>query len=508
MKLRMTTPQFRNSKNKIKKILALVIASGMSVAHAETINGTNTYSYDSGQTLNGGAQGNTLFGFYADYWINSANYNSAFGMSALQNNIGSYNVAIGFQAATGQWSGQPLSDGSYNVSVGFNSLEAILHGTDNVAVGTYSLSANQNGSNNTAIGSHALANNINGGDNAANGFFALYNNTSGSSNTANGELALFSNTTGSYNPANGFQALYANPTGGGNAAYGWNALPSNSTGGYNVAIGHAAGLNVTGSFNVDIGNGGPGDNSSSDIAGETGVIRIGNPSVQTAAYFAGINGVDKSSGSPVFIDSNGQLGTGTFTTGPPGPTGPTGPTGATGATGSPGTNGTNGPNGATGPTGPTGTDGTNGATGATGATGSAGPAGWITGGSSRQQNKKIGGRHPGFFLPATGVGQVPGYSTESIAQQPMGSAATLTNFTVVLDGDPGSGKGYNVSVRKNGVSVLTATCLSGGGNTVPKAFTVTGPVTFALSDLIDISVTGNNNPSGGKGISWRMTFKQ
>ena len=55
----------------------------------------------------------------------------------------------------------------------------------------------------------------------------------------------------------------------------------------------------------------------------------------------------------------------------------------------------------------------------------------------------------------TGVAQVAGYFTESIAQQPMGSAATLTNFTVVLEGDTGNGKGYDVSVRKNGVSVLT-----------------------------------------------------
>ena len=68
-------------------------------------------------------------------------------------------------------------------------------------------------------------------------------------------------------------------------------------------------------------------------------IRIGDQANQTATFIAGINNVDKSSGSPVFIDASGQLGTGTLT----GATGPTGPTGPMGATGSPGANGATGP---------------------------------------------------------------------------------------------------------------------------------------------------------------------
>ena len=71
-------------------------------------------------------------------------------------------------------------------------------------------------------------------------------------------------------------------------------------------------------------------------------IRIGGDMAlgygsQTATFIAGINGVDKSSGSPVFIDANGQLGTGTALPGPTGPTGPTGTAGAMGATGRLGT---------------------------------------------------------------------------------------------------------------------------------------------------------------------------
>jgi hypothetical protein len=111
-------------------------------------------------------------------------------------------------------------------------------------------------------------------------------------------------------------------------------------------------------------------------------------------------------------------------------------------------------------------------------------------------------------LPVTGVAVGGGYQTESIAQQPMGSAGTLTNFTVVLESDPGNGRGYNVSVRKNGISFATATCLSRGGSSVPNAFTVTTSVPFATGDLIDVAVAGNNNPGNGKAISWRMTFSQ
>jgi hypothetical protein len=89
----------------------------------------------------------------------------------------------------------------------------------------------------------------------------------------------------------------------------------------------------------------------------------------------------------------------------------------------------------------------------------------------------------------------------------MGSAATLSNFTVVLEQDPGNGKGWDVSVRKNGVAVLTVTCLSGGAATIPSAVTATGSAAFATGDLISVSTIGNNNP-GKKTISWRMTFNQ
>ena len=335
-----------------------------------------------------------------------------------------------------------------------------------------------------------------------------------------------------YNTATGLNALYYNVHGTGNTAIGVQAL-LNTTGGNNTGIGMSAGDALTiGSYNIDIANVG--------VAGDDHVIRIG--SGQTQTFVAGINGVDKSNGQPVFIDANGQLGTGTLATGPAGPTGatgatgpagpagatgaagadgavgPAGPAGPVGATGAAGAQGPAGPVGATGaagaqgpagPVGATGAAGAQGPAGPVGATGPIGPSGWITGGTSGQQNINLDNNHPVYYFPVTGVvGQMGGFVTESIAQQPMGSATTLSNFTVVLEGDTGAGKGYNVSVRKNGVSVATAICLSGGDKTVPAAFTVTTPITFAAGDLIDLSVVGNNNPGGGHGVSWRMTFHQ
>jgi hypothetical protein len=113
--------------------------------------------------------------------------------------------------------------------------------------------------------------------------------------------ALFSNTTGTSNRANGQEALYRNTTGSLNTAVGLEALLSNSSGGVNIALGVFAGGNLTtGNYNIDIGNDG--------VAGESGTIRIGD-SNQTAIFIAGISGEDAAGGDPVFITSDGKLGT-------------------------------------------------------------------------------------------------------------------------------------------------------------------------------------------------------
>jgi hypothetical protein len=90
-------------------------------------------------------------------------------------------------------------------------------------------------------------------------------------------------------------------------------LVNSSTGDLNIAIGFGAGVNLTaGNNNVDIGNVG--------VATESNVIRIGaqvavrgqfgvTPPAHVATYIAGIPGADATGGDPVFITSNGKLGT-------------------------------------------------------------------------------------------------------------------------------------------------------------------------------------------------------
>ena len=66
-------------------------------------------------------------------------------------------------------------------------------------------------------------------------------------------------------------------------------------------MGVDAGHGITGDDNIDIGNLG--------LAGESGTIRIGTAGAQTSTFIAGIFGVTASSGTAVFINSSGQLGT-------------------------------------------------------------------------------------------------------------------------------------------------------------------------------------------------------
>jgi hypothetical protein len=106
---------------------------------------------------------------------------------------------------------------------------------------------------------------------------------------------------GSFSTAVGLAALAINSSGGQNTAFGYASLINNTTGSGNIAVGVAAGVNVsTGSNNIHIGSSGSSDESST--------IRIGIPGTQSSFFAAGIYGVN-SNGIPVYINSNGQLGT-------------------------------------------------------------------------------------------------------------------------------------------------------------------------------------------------------
>jgi hypothetical protein len=241
-----------------------------------------------------------------------------------------------------------------NTAEGAGALETLVpgpgQGHQNTALGDTALTFDETGSFNTATGGSALDQNVTGNYNTANGYLALLSNDDGSYNTAVGALALEGSSHGNFNTAIGRQAL------------------NNVLGSSNIAVGADSGINLTsGDNNIDIGNAG--------FAAEANTIRIGTDGTQTATYIAGINGFDNSNGSPVFIDENGQLGTGTALQGPAGPQGPQGDPGPQGPAGAVGPQGPAGPTGATGPAGAVGPIGPQGPAGPTGAIGPAGPVG-------------------------------------------------------------------------------------------------------------------------------------
>src|SRR3954467_1409699 len=172
----------------------------------------------------------------------------------------------------------------------------------------------------------------------------------GNGNTAIGNGSLLSLTTGTYNAAMGYQALSANTSGNGN-----------------IALGASSGINLsTGDNNIDIGNEG--------VAGESGTIRIGAPTHNTATFIAGITAMSPSAPiQAVLVDpATGQLGRTDIASFPPGPRGPQGDPGSAGP---PGAQGAQGPQGDQGLAGPQGPQGLTGSAGPQGPQGQQGPAG-------------------------------------------------------------------------------------------------------------------------------------
>jgi hypothetical protein len=148
-----------------------------------------------------------------------------------------------------------------------------------------------------------------------------YSNTGGDGNTFLGVEAGYSNQTGNNNIYLGFQAGlvstgdnntylgasvafagYPGDSGNNNTYLGYEAAYNNSSGSNNTYLGYQAGLNNgTGSSNIYLGSQG--------ASGESNVIRVGTQGQQTVTFMAGIYGATSSSGVPVYINSNGQLGT-------------------------------------------------------------------------------------------------------------------------------------------------------------------------------------------------------
>jgi hypothetical protein len=207
--------------------------------------------------------------------------------------------------------------GNANTAVGSNALSNST-GNNNTACGAFTLLLNLSGNDNTAVGSGALGNDQNSSDNTAVGFGALNADTTGSNNTSIGYDALSSNNSGYFNAAGGASALFANTSGGGNTAFGYFALAANTTASDNTAFGDYALYQSTGANDTGIGvlagsNLTSGNNNiyicNEGASSESNTIRIGDGygGNQIATYIAGIENATVT-GSPVYINSSGQLG--------------------------------------------------------------------------------------------------------------------------------------------------------------------------------------------------------
>jgi Chaperone of endosialidase len=246
----------------------------------------------------GGYPGNnTAEGTDALFSLTTGTENTALGFNALYSNTtGDSNTATGSQALISN------TTGIRNTANGFAALQSNTTGERNTATGRAALANNTTGNQNTANGQNALFFNSTGIQNTATGTFAMVFNTTGNDNTADGYAAMLFNTTGNRNTASGYFAVYQNTTGNNNTGAGYSALLNNTTGAGNIALGNFAGSNLTtGDNNIDIGN--PG------VAGEANTIRIGTTGTHTAAFIAGISGVNIGKGQVVEVDASGRLGT-------------------------------------------------------------------------------------------------------------------------------------------------------------------------------------------------------
>lgn len=144
--------------------------------------------------------------------------------------------------------------------------------------------------------------------NTALGFSAL--GGFGNVNSALGAFALHANVYGEQNTAAGYAALQNSTFGIANTGIGVAALVGTTTGIYNTAVGMRAGAQATGNDNTYLGAFVEG------VAGESNTLRLGRPysagAGQNRTFLAGVWGTTLTgTAAQVFVDANGQLGTGT-----------------------------------------------------------------------------------------------------------------------------------------------------------------------------------------------------
>jgi hypothetical protein len=265
---------------------------------AATLNATSLYQLGGSPVL-GSNGGQSLFVGTQAGQNNTGNENTFLGIAS-----GQANTSGNFNTFVGKGAGASNTTGAFNTFIGRDAGQSNTTGTFNSFLGTTAGSSNTTGSYNFFLGGNAGYSNTTGAFNVFVGTGAGGQNTTGQSNTMFGNTSGQVNTTGSYNAFFGGSSGAANTTGSANIFFGPNAGYSNTTGSNNLYVGVNSGVNADPAANNNLYIGSQG------APGENGAIRIGDPTNQTAAYIAGINGATTTSGVPVFVDSKGKLGTG------------------------------------------------------------------------------------------------------------------------------------------------------------------------------------------------------
>jgi hypothetical protein len=246
--------------------------------------------FNAGNLAASGATFNVAIGTNAMDALTSGDYNVAIGYDAMTKNTTGYgNFALGY-ASLGE-----CTEGFANVAVGQSALNKVVTGTNNVAIGQ-TAAQNNIASYNIAIGPQAMKANVgSGGAGAYNviiGNNAALSIKGGKENTAVGASAMQAtvNSTGvNYNVAIGENSLFSIDTGASNnVGIGYQAGYTISSGDNNIYIGSNAGYRQTTNSNLLII-----DNTqrASAAVEQTNAILYGvmgaTPSVQTLR----INGV-------------------------------------------------------------------------------------------------------------------------------------------------------------------------------------------------------------------------
>ncbi|MCB2195882.1 MAG: hypothetical protein KQH79_08470 [Bacteroidetes bacterium] len=144
--------------------------------------------------------------------------------------------------------------GKYNVFLGYQAGMENLSGRKNVFIGYKAAQANTHGQTNVYIGSESGYNNTDGYDNVFIGSSTGYNNTDGLNNVFLGSRSGFSNLDGDDNVFVGFESGYNNTTGLRNTFIGKGVGRANVSGSDNIFIGEQSGYsNINGSENIFIG---------------------------------------------------------------------------------------------------------------------------------------------------------------------------------------------------------------------------------------------------------------